>query len=80
MPVRHHEVTRLEGFSDAVFGFALPLLVVSMEVPTSVEALKRQLERFLGFALMCAVVCWICPIQAWNGHQLGHVKERTVGA
>ena len=27
------EITRLEGSSDAVFGFALTLLVVSLEVP-----------------------------------------------
>lgn len=38
MPPRHHEVTRFEGFSDAVFGFALTLRVVSLEVPNSVEA------------------------------------------
>ena len=31
--LRHHEVTRIEGFSDAVFGFALTLLVVQLEVP-----------------------------------------------
>ena len=31
MPPRHHEVTRFEGFSDAVFGFALTLRVDSVE-------------------------------------------------
>ena len=36
------EVSRLEGFSDAVFGFALTLLVVSLEVP---EALKTRSTR-----------------------------------
>ena len=42
MPARHHEVTRLEGFSDTVFGFALTLLVVSLEVPSDIERLTLQ--------------------------------------
>lgn len=33
MPVaRRYDITRLEGFSDAVFGLALTLLVVSLEM------------------------------------------------
>jgi uncharacterized membrane protein len=59
MAIRHHEVTRLEGFSDAVFGFALTLLVVSLEVPQSMEALTTQMKGFIPFALMFAMVCWI---------------------
>jgi uncharacterized membrane protein len=65
MPARHHEVTRLEGFSDAVFGFALTLVVVSLEVPTSFEALKSQMQGFFGFALMFSVVCWIWYEHNW---------------
>ena len=65
MPPRHHEVTRLEGFSDAVFGFALTLLVVSLEVPSNFEALKAQMQGFLGFALMFAMVCWIWYEHNW---------------
>jgi uncharacterized membrane protein len=65
MATRHHEVTRLEGFSDAVFGFALTLLVVSLEVPSSFEALKAQMQGFLGFALMFAMVCWIWYEHNW---------------
>lgn len=34
-PPRGHEIPRLEAFSDAVFGFALALLVVSAEPPAS---------------------------------------------
>jgi uncharacterized membrane protein len=59
------EVTRLEGFSDAVFGFALTLLVVSLEVPESFPALKQTLSGFLPFAATFAVVGWI-----WFEHYL----------
>jgi uncharacterized membrane protein len=74
----HHEVTRLEGFSDAVFGFALTLLVVSLEVPTSFEALKSQMEGFLGFALMFAVVCWIWYEHNWFFRHTGLQDAWTV--
>jgi hypothetical protein len=59
------EVTRLEGFSDAVFGFALTLLVVSLEVPETFPALKQTLSGFLPFAATFAVVSWI-----WFEHYL----------
>jgi uncharacterized membrane protein len=65
MPLRRHEVTRLEGFSDAVFGFAVTLLVVSLEVPNSVEELLKDMQGLLGFALMFAMVCWI-----WYEHNV----------
>ena len=45
------EVSRIEGFSDAVFGFALTLLVVSLEVPDNFEALKEILRGFIPFAV-----------------------------
>ncbi|MGH9217980.1 MAG: TMEM175 family protein, partial [Vicinamibacterales bacterium] len=57
--VRGREVSRIEGFSDAVFGFALTLLVVSLEVPDNFEGLKSILRGFLPFALTFALVCWI---------------------
>jgi hypothetical protein len=65
MTERHHDVTRLEGFSDAVFGFALTLLVVSLEVPNTVAELMGQIRGFLAFALTFAMVCWI-----WYEHNV----------
>jgi len=62
---RHREVSRLEGFSDAVFGFALTLLVVSLETPKDFAELKSQMMGFVPFALMFTMVCWI-----WYEHNL----------
>jgi uncharacterized membrane protein len=53
------EVSRIEGFSDAVFGFALTLLVVSLEVPDNFDGLKQILRGFIPFAATFALVCWI---------------------
>lgn len=59
------EISRLEGFSDAVFGFALTLLVVALEVPASFEELMRTMEGFLAFAVCFAFIIWI-----WFEHYL----------
>ena len=56
---RRHEITRLEAFSDAVFGFALTLLVVSLEVPHSYEELMAIMGGFLSFACCFALLLWI---------------------
>jgi uncharacterized membrane protein len=63
--LRYREVSRLEGFSDAVFGFALTLIVVSLETPNDFAALKNMVAGFLPFALMFAMVCWI-----WYEHNI----------
>ena len=65
MPRSAHQVSRLEGFSDAVFGFALTLLVVSLETPKSSDQLYEQMLGFIPFALMFAMVCWI-----WYEHNV----------
>ncbi|MEO8382436.1 MAG: TMEM175 family protein [Acidobacteriota bacterium] len=61
--LRGHEVTRVEAFSDVVFGFALTLIVVSLEVPTSFEELIHTMRGFPAFAICFAILTWV-----WHVH------------
>lgn len=48
---RSHEITRVEGFSDAVFGFAVTLLIVSLEVPHTSAELLATMRGFGAFVI-----------------------------
>jgi hypothetical protein len=48
---RSHEITRVEGFSDAVFGFAVTLLIVSLEVPRTSTELLATMRGFGAFVI-----------------------------
>ena len=61
--MRGREGTRLESFSDAVFAFALTLIVVSLEVPKSFADLIGVMRGFPAFALCFTVLATI-----WNTH------------
>jgi uncharacterized membrane protein len=60
---RGGEITRLEAFCDVVFGFALTLLVVSLEVPHSYAEMMAVVRGFVPFA-----VCFAQLIMIWLGH------------
>jgi uncharacterized membrane protein len=47
---RGGEITRIEGFSDAVFAFVVTLLIVSLEVPKNYDELMENLRGFIPFA------------------------------
>jgi hypothetical protein len=59
-------MTRLEALSDAVFGFAATLLVVSLEVPQTFPELVKSLNGFVAFAFSFTmlILIWV----AHNGY------------
>src|ERR1700753_749377 len=59
--LRGHDVKRIETFSDAVFAFALTLLIVSLEVPKTFEELLISMRGFFAFAL-----CFALLMNVWH--------------
>jgi len=62
---RGTDVSRLEGFSDAVFAFAITLLVVSLEVPSNYDELIRAMGGFISFAISFTMLIFL-----WYYHYL----------
>lgn len=57
---RSQEISRVEGLSDAVFGFAITLLIISLEVPKTFNELLEAMHGFLAFA-----ICFTLLFTVW---------------
>ena len=64
---RGGDMSRVEALSDAVFAFALTLLVVSLAVPSTFDELLQAVKGFPAFAACFALLIWI-----WYHHFLFH--------
>lgn len=53
---RSREIVRMEGLSDAVFGFAITLLIVALEVPRTSEELLETMRGFIPFGMTFAIL------------------------
>lgn len=60
---RSGEMTRIEAFSDAVFAFAVTLLVVALEVPHTFDELANAMKGFGAFA-----ICFAMLAMVWHTH------------
>src|SRR2546423_3965653 len=61
--MRGAAMSRIDAFSDVVFGFALTLLVVSLEVPKDFSGLHEVVRGFVPFA-----ICFVTLLTLWHSH------------
>ncbi|HEV2799055.1 MAG TPA: TMEM175 family protein [Pyrinomonadaceae bacterium] len=80
--LRGREVSRVEALSDAVFGFAITLLIVSLEVPRTFDALMEMMRGFAAFAVCFAmlVLVWYQQYRFFRRYGLNDVLTFVLNA
>lgn len=76
--IRGAEVSRLEGFSDAVFGFAITLLVISAKAPDTSTELLSMSHAVLPFVASFAVLFGLWRAQFNFFRRYGLEDRRTI--
>jgi hypothetical protein len=74
--VRGKDISRVEGLSDAVFGFAITLLVVSLEVPKTATEVLHAMRGFFAFALTFSILFAVWRMQFTFFRRYG-LEDRT---
>lgn len=62
---RGKDISRIEGWSDAVFAFAITLLVVALEAPKQFAELMHMMHGFVTFA-----ICFAMLILIWHAQYI----------
>jgi uncharacterized membrane protein len=70
-------VSRIEGLSDAVFGFAITLVAVSLEVPRTADALLHNALGFIPFSVSFLVLFFVWRAQFEFFRRYGLEDEPT---
>jgi len=76
--IRGKDISRVEGLSDAVFGFAITLLVVSLEVPKTSAEVLQAMRGFFAFAFTFAILFSVWRLQFTFFRRYGLEDNTTV--
>lgn len=76
--IRGKEISRVEGLSDAVFGFAITLLVISLDVPKTSDEMLHAMRGFFAFAITFSLLFLVWRTQFTFFRRYGLEDNTTV--